>query len=345
MRKGFNDLLRGVRFSPDPAGGGITRTEFNELKSMIKDIATAQASQGSQIENTVNRALQPHMDKLESFGGLIDDVEGERGQVREPSGINPEDYGLTDLELEELESLSDDELEDLADEAEEEEEQEALEAEGYDDDDDYEDEPADYDLRDDGYTEDNERGGAVSRLEENFERRLEDIEDATESRLNDLEDELEVEREEKQAIQEREILNRKENLLSKTLADIGAVSIPAGIKWYDDGVFYDDKADDFFMEDKEGNSITVEEGIKTSVPDWLKSPRVKAGAQGSSTTVARTGEVNVDDKRSSLESLESSVQSAKEAAASSEPKDILAFQKLSTEYQKAKIAYESEHTV
>lgn len=94
-----------------------------------------------------------------------------------------------------------------------------------------------------------------------------------------------IEQRETAASDERELrlASQRDSLLQNALTEAGVLpnAMDAALKLFRDNVAYDDENDAFwFIEDKTGVKLQINEGIKDNMPDYLKASQIQRGGSG-----------------------------------------------------------------
>ena len=144
----------------------------------------------------------------------------------------------------------------------------------YDDEGEYED----YEDEDDYYDElEYADALAAEELRAEYEERLAAIQEKNELRAKMMEEKILAMEERDQELYQKQLQNRAQVELSKALDKAQVTSIDAGLKWFGDNIVYDEDSDQILF-DRDGEFVSVEEGLKGNIPRWLKATRGQPGA-------------------------------------------------------------------
>lgn len=143
----------------------------------------------------------------------------------------------------------------------------------YDDYDDYED----YDDYDDDDLYASAEQDVLDEIRAEYEDRLAALQEKNELRAQMMEEKLQAMEERDQELMQRHIQERAQVELSKALDKAQVTSIDAGLKWFADNIVYDEDSDKILFE-KDGEFVSVDEGLKGNIPRWLKASKGQPGA-------------------------------------------------------------------
>jgi hypothetical protein len=293
----FKNMLRNrVFYSPDESGGGGSSNNKNismseeQLKNMISDVAKSVAK-----EVTVN------------FTKAVGDIKESLG--KSVSSSIKDSLGDVSSSLKSFNEIINESLE-------------------LDDDDDLTDLDNTLDDEDDDISIDSDDEDVVfladqlGEVKKDVGKKIKELESTSDVKIKDLQKQLDSERSEKEAIRQKGILEKKRAEITSVLDKVGVSTIEGGLKWYTDQVEYDVEQDRFFMKSRDGEVISLEEGIKNTVPDWLKSSKGRSGA-GSGQGDGDSTPLDITKK---IEDMSKEVETLRQTAASSgQDQDIIAF--------------------
>jgi len=100
--------------------------------------------------------------------------------------------------------------------------------------------------------------------------------------LEALRERLAEEEEAKQEAEQMRLEAERDYLLAQALKAANAVDIEGGLRYLRDEVYYDpDSGSWYFYDPKTEEVLSIEEGVKRFLPNWLKEPKIREGGSGS----------------------------------------------------------------